>query len=142
MKQCIEPSKGMRGTLTIPGDKSISHRSIMFGSLAEGNTEIAGFLYGDDCLSTVGAFRSMGIEIEVSNEKIIVHGRGLHGLREPDNYIDVGNSGTTIRLISGILAGQPFNTILTGDASIRKASNGTGDKTIDSYGCKNYWSAE
>lgn len=136
MKQRIEPSKGLRGALTIPGDKSISHRSIMFGSLAEGDTEITGFLYGDDCLSTVGAFRSMGIEIEVTDEKIIVHGKGLHGLQEPDNYIDVGNSGTTIRLISGILAGQPFHTVLTGDGSIRKRPMGRVIKPLSAMGAK------
>lgn len=136
MKQRIEPSKGLRGTLTIPGDKSISHRSIMFGSLAEGDTEITGFLYGDDCLSTVGAFRSMGIEIDVTDEKITVHGKGLHGLQEPDNYIDVGNSGTTIRLISGILAGQTFNTVLTGDDSIRKRPMGRVIKPLSAMGAK------
>lgn len=136
MRQKIEPSKGLRGTMTIPGDKSISHRSIMFGSLAEGDTEITGFLYGDDCLSTVGAFRSMGIDIDVTDEKIIVHGKGLHGLQEPDNYIDVGNSGTTIRLISGILAGQPFNTVLTGDASIRKRPMGRVIKPLSQMGAK------
>ena len=136
MKQRIEPSKGLRGTVTIPGDKSISHRSIMFGSLAEGDTEITGFLYGDDCLSTVGAFRSMGIEIEVTDEKIVVHGKGLHGLQEPDNVIDVGNSGTTIRLISGILAGQDFNTVLTGDASIRKRPMGRVIKPLTAMGAK------
>ena len=136
MKQRIEPSKGLRGTVTIPGDKSISHRSIMFGSLAEGDTEITGFLYGDDCLSTVGAFRSMGIEIEVTDEKIVVHGKGLHGLQEPDNVIDVGNSGTTIRLISGILAGQNFNTVLTGDASIRKRPMGRVIKPLTAMGAR------
>lgn len=136
MKQQIIPSKGLRGTVTIPGDKSVSHRSIMFGSLAEGDTEITGFLYGDDCLSTVGAFRSMGIAIDVAEEKIVVHGKGLHGLQEPDNVIDVGNSGTTIRLISGILAGQEFNTVLTGDASIRKRPMGRVIKPLTAMGAK------
>jgi len=136
MKQQITPSKGLRGTMVIPGDKSISHRSIMLGSLAEGDTEITGFLYGDDCLSTVGAFRSMGIDIAVTDEKIIVHGKGLHGLQEADNYIDVGNSGTTIRLISGILAGQRFNTVLTGDASIRKRPMGRVIKPLAAMGAR------
>ncbi len=136
MKQKIEPSKGLRGMLTIPGDKSISHRSIMFGSLAEGDTEITGFLYGDDCLSTVNAFRSMGIEIDVSDEKIVVHGKGLHGLQETDDVIDVGNSGTTIRLISGILAGQQFNTVLNGDQSIRKRPMGRVIKPLSMMGAK------
>lgn len=136
MEQRIIPSKGLRGEITIPGDKSISHRSIMLGSLAEGETEITGFLYGDDCLSTVHAFRSMGIAIDITAEKITVHGKGLHGLQEPDNYIDVGNSGTTIRLISGILAGQNFNTILTGDASIRKRPMGRVIKPLTAMGAK------
>ena len=122
MKQQIIPSKGLRGTVTIPGDKSISHRSIMFGSLAEGDTEITGFLYGDDCLSTVGAFRSMGIAIDVAEEKIVVHGKGLHGLQEPDNVIDVGNSGTTIRL--------------PGDASFRKRPMGRVIKPLTAMGAK------
>lgn len=120
MKQYIQPSKGLRGTLRIPGDKSISHRAIMFGSLAEGDTEISGFLYGDDCLSTVRAFRDLGIMIDVTAETILVHGKGLYGLTAPKHIIDVGNSGTTIRLLSGILAGQTFHTVLTGDASICK----------------------
>lgn len=120
MKQYIQPSKGLRGTLRIPGDKSISHRAIMFGSLAEGDTEISRFLYGDDCLSTVRAFRDLGIMIDVTAETILVHGKGLYGLTAPKHIIDVGNSGTTIRLLSGILAGQTFHTVLTGDASICK----------------------
>lgn len=124
MRQQIVPSKGLRGTITIPGDKSISHRAVMLGSLAEGDTEITGFLYGDDCLNTVAAFRSMGIEIDVDDEKIIVHGKGLYGLSAPIQEINVGNSGTTIRLISGILAGQSFDTVLTGDASICKRPMG------------------
>ena len=136
MKQRIEPSRGLQGTLVIPGDKSISHRSIMFGTLAEGDTEITGFLYGDDCLSTVGAFRSMGIAIDVTDEKIVVHGKGLHGLSEPDDVIDVGNSGTTIRLISGILAGQNLNTVLTGAASIRKRPMGRVMKPLSMMGAK------
>lgn len=136
MDQIITPVQGLRGSLTIPGDKSISHRSIMFGSLAEGITEVTGFLYGDDCLSTVQAFRSLGIEIEVTNEIIRIHGRGLHGLSEPDNYIDVGNSGTTIRLLTGILAGQNFNTVLTGDASIRKRPMGRVIQPLHRMGAK------
>lgn len=136
MKQIITPSKGLRGTLTVPGDKSISHRSIMFGSLAEGDTVITGFLYGDDCLSTVAAFRNMGIAIDVTDEKIVVHGKGLYGLTEPENCIDVGNSGTTIRLISGLLAGQPFYTVLTGDDSIRKRPMGRVIKPLSLMGAQ------
>lgn len=108
----------LRGELSVPGDKSISHRSVMFGALAEGRTEITGFLQGADCLSTIGCFRQLGIDIENTPDRITVHGKGLNGLKRPDSTLDVGNSGTTIRLISGILAGQPFASRLTGDASI------------------------
>lgn len=110
----------LRGEVTIPGDKSISHRAVMFGSLAEGTTEVTNFLQGADCLSTIDAFRKMGIEIENTPEKILIHGRGLHGLAAPSSVLDMGNSGTTTRLISGILAGQSFESTLTGDASIQK----------------------
>lgn len=111
-------SKGLRGEIQIPGDKSISHRSVMFGALAKGTTEITHFLQGADCLSTIGCFREMGIEIENTNEKIIVHGKGLHGLSAPSKILNVGNSGTTTRLISGILSGQAFASTLSGDASL------------------------
>lgn len=114
----IHTSHGLHGEIEIPGDKSISHRSIMFGALAKGTTEITHFLQGADCLSTIGCFRAMGIEIENTPEKILVHGRGLHGLTAPAGTLDVGNSGTTTRLISGILSGQPFATTLSGDASL------------------------
>ena len=112
--------KHMRGEVTIPGDKSISHRAVMFGSLADGLTEVTNFLQGADCLSTIDAFRKMGIEIENTPEKILIHGRGLRGLTAPSSVLDMGNSGTTTRLISGILAGQSFESTLTGDASIQK----------------------
>lgn len=102
----ITRTTGLKGTLTVPGDKSISHRAIMFGSLSEGTTTIHGFLKGADCLSTIDCFRKMGISIEEKDETIYVHGKGLHGLSKPEETLDVGNSGTTTRLISGILAGQ------------------------------------
>ena len=109
---------GLKGEITIPGDKSISHRSVMFGSLAEGTTEIHGFLKGADCLSTISCFRQMGIRIEEKNGIIYVNGNGLHGLSAPSDTLDVGNSGTTTRLMSGILAGQKFTTCLSGDESL------------------------
>lgn len=109
---------GLRGEVNIPGDKSISHRCIMFGSIASGTTEISNFLQGADCLATINCFRKMGIEIENQAEKIIVHGKGLHGLTAPTEILDVGNSGTTTRLISGILVGQPFESKLSGDNSL------------------------
>lgn len=110
----------LAGEVTVPGDKSISHRAVMFGSLAEGTTEISNFLQGADCLSTIDCFRKMGIEIENTPHRILIHGKGLHGLSAPSDVLDTGNSGTTTRLISGILAAQPFETTLTGDASIQK----------------------
>ncbi len=116
----IRNTKGLRGEITVPGDKSISHRAVMFGSLAGGLTEVTNFLQGADCLSTIECFRRMGIEIENTPDKILIHGKGLHGLHAPSASLDAGNSGTTTRLISGILAAQPFETTLTGDASIQK----------------------
>jgi 3-phosphoshikimate 1-carboxyvinyltransferase len=103
----------------VPGDKSISHRSIMLGSLAEGTTEVSGFLEGDDALATLAAFRAMGVEIEGPNDgRVTIHGVGMHGLKEPSHELDMGNSGTSIRLLSGLLSGQSFNTVLTGDSSL------------------------
>ena len=113
-------SDALKGEITVPGDKSISHRSVMFGSIAQGTTEITGFLQGADCLSTIACFRKMGVEIENTENRVLVHGRGLHGLTAPQSVLDCGNSGTTTRLISGILAGQNFSCTLTGDASIQK----------------------
>ena len=115
----IKKQTGLRGTLTVPGDKSISHRAVMFGALAQGTTRITHFLEGADCLSTISCFRKMGIEIERNQDQILVHGKGLHGLQSPSGILDVGNSGTTTRLISGILAGQNFSSEIDGDASIR-----------------------
>ncbi len=109
-----------RGELSVPGDKSISHRGIMLGAIANGTTEITNFLQGADCLSTISCFQKLGIAIENKGSQALVHGRGLHGLAAPSQVLDVGNSGTTTRLISGILAGQPFPSTLDGDASIRR----------------------
>lgn len=120
MNQIITPKQNIHATITVPGDKSISHRSIMFGALAKGITEIEGFLMGQDCLSTISCFQKLGITIEQNNNKIFVHGKGLHGLTKPSEILDVGNSGTTLRLISGILSAQPFSCHLTGDSSIQK----------------------
>lgn len=109
---------GLKGKVTVPGDKSISHRSVMFGSIAQGTTEIHHFLNGADCLATIRCFRAMGIDIEEKDSTVTVHGKGLHGLSAPDHILDVGNSGTTTRLISGILTGQPFDSKLSGDESL------------------------
>ena len=115
----IKKLTNLHGELTVPGDKSISHRAVMFGSLAKGTTRITHFLEGADCLSTISCFRKMGIDIENNNGEILVHGKGLRGLSSPTDILDVGNSGTTTRLISGILAGQNFVSELTGDDSIQ-----------------------
>lgn len=108
------------GEITVPGDKSISHRAVMFNSLAKGTAHITGFLKGADCLSTIECFKALGVEIEMSEDMITVHGNGLHGLREPQKMLYTGNSGTTTRLLCGILSGQDFNSSLTGDKSIEK----------------------
>lgn len=108
------------GEITVPGDKSISHRSIMLASIASGSSKIKGFLYGADCISTMNCFKKMGIDIDLSNEFIVVHGKGMRGLKESADILDCGNSGTTTRLISGILAAQSFNSVLSGDASIQR----------------------
>ena len=112
--------KPLRGTLTVSGDKSISHRAVMLGSLATGTTEIDGFLPGEDCLSTIRCFRSMGVQIEQNGSSVKVFGRGLRELTAPAGILDCGNSGTTTRLLSGVLAAQHFNSVLSGDASIQR----------------------
>ncbi len=114
----IIPAKGLHGEVDIPGDKSISHRSIMFGSIASGTTEVTHFLEGADCLSTIDCFRKMGIVIEKKDSRILVRGKGLRGLSAPTETLNVGNSGTTTRLISGILSGQNFTSVLSGDDSL------------------------
>lgn len=114
----------LHGEITIPGDKSISHRAIMLGSLANGTTEITNFLQGADCLSTIACFRQMGVSIENTKDKITIKGNGMHGLKKPAQTLDVGNSGTTTRLMSGILAAQDFTCTLNGDASIQKRPMG------------------
>lgn len=114
----ITPARGLKGEVSIPGDKSISHRSIMLGAISLGTTEITHFLEGADCLSTIDCFRKMGVEIEKKPSSILVHGKGLRGLTAPTETLNVGNSGTTTRLISGILSGQDFATTLSGDESL------------------------
>ncbi|MFB7140893.1 3-phosphoshikimate 1-carboxyvinyltransferase [Gottfriedia sp. NPDC056225] len=108
------------GDVIIPGDKSISHRAIMFGSLAKGTTKITNFLLGEDCLSTIACFRKLGVQIEVTEDEVIVYGKGIEALKEPNAVLDVGNSGTTARLMMGILSGLPFHSVIIGDESIGK----------------------
>ncbi len=130
----MNKAKRLRGEVTIPGDKSISHRSVMFGSLAKGITEVDHFLTGADCLSTISCFKKMGIDITLDGEHVVINGKGLHGLSAPTETLDCGNSGTTTRLISGILSGQPFTTTLTGDASIQKRPMGRIIKPLSMMG--------
>ncbi len=115
----ITKIKGISGEISVPGDKSISHRGVMFGAISDGTTELTGFLDGADCRSTISCFRKMGIEITQVHDHVMIHGKGLHGLTAPTEVLDVGNSGTTTRLMSGILAGSNFSSIVNGDASIQ-----------------------
>jgi len=117
----VQPGGRLRGTVRVPGDKSISHRAVMLGSLAEGVTRVSGLLEGEDVLSTLGAFRAMGVKCEGPDHgKLVVHGVGLRGLRKPDRPLDMGNSGTAMRLMAGILSGQAFDSELVGDESLSK----------------------
>lgn len=116
----IEPKKSIEGVFEVSGDKSISHRAVMFGAISDGITHIDGFLMGDDCLSTIKCFRKLGINIEIDGKKVAVYGKGIHGLSKSDSVLDVGNSGTTLRLITGLLSAQNFSTEITGDSSIQK----------------------
>ena len=110
----------IKGRLRVPGDKSISHRAVMFGAISKGITNIKGFLTGADCISTISIFKKMGIDIEIQNTAVTVKGKGLYGLSNPGEILDCGNSGTTTRLVSGILSAQNFTSVLTGDKSIQK----------------------
>ncbi|MDH5325786.1 MAG: 3-phosphoshikimate 1-carboxyvinyltransferase [Gammaproteobacteria bacterium] len=115
----VEAGGALCGDVRVPGDKSISHRSIMLGSLANGVTQVSGFLEGEDSIATLEAFRAMGVKIERLNQgELRIHGVGLHGLQAPSQALDLGNSGTSMRLLSGLLSGQPFDTELTGDVSL------------------------
>jgi 3-phosphoshikimate 1-carboxyvinyltransferase len=117
----VQPGGRLSGRIRVPGDKSISHRSIMLGALAEGTTEVTGFLNGEDCMATLAAFRAMGVEIGGPDEgRVNIRGVGLHGLKAPAGPLDLGNSGTSMRLMAGLLAGQAFDTTLTGDDSLTR----------------------
>lgn len=118
----VQPGGKLTGRIRVPGDKSISHRSIMLGSLAEGITQVSGFLQGEDCLCTLQAFRNMGVHIEGPSEdgKVTIHGVGLHGLKAPSTDLDMGNSGTSMRLMSGLMSGQAFDVRMIGDSSLSK----------------------
>ncbi len=116
----VRGAKRLRGTVRVPGDKSISHRALLFNALADGTATVRGFLDGADCRTTLAALRAMGVRIDETGDALIVHGAGLRGLAEPADVVNCANSGTTTRLLLGILAGQPFFAALTGDASLRR----------------------
>ena len=130
----ITPGRPLRGTITVPGDKSITHRAIILTALAEGTGTIKGYCRGEDCLNTMRAMQSLGVKIDESVEELRVQGKGLWGLTEPGGIVDCGNSGTGIRLLTGLLAGQDFFTVLTGDASIRRRPMGRVVKPLREMG--------
>ena len=130
----LEKKGPLNGTITVPGDKSISHRAIMLGSLSEGDTIVHGFSSGADCHTTMKAFRSLGISIEEDGTDVRIHGKGLHGLTPSADTLDMGNSGTTTRLISGILAAQDFTSVLSGDASLNSRPMGRVMKPLSEMG--------
>ncbi len=130
----MQPAAHISGTIKVPGDKSISHRSMMFGALAEGRTTVRGFLQGEDCIATRRAFEAMGVTIDDQDDSIVINGVGLHGLSAAKNVIDVGNSGTGMRLLAGILAGQTFASTLIGDASLMSRPMGRIAKPLASMG--------
>lgn len=133
----VRPSKGLKGEITVPGDKSISHRAVMFGAISRGETRITGFLNGEDSLGTARAFQLMGIGIdEKSPTELIVRGKGIDGLSEPTDVLDLGNSGTSMRLLTGLLAGQPFFSVLTGDQYLRKRPMGRVTDPLTTMGAR------
>lgn len=126
----------LKGSFELIGDKSISHRAIMFSSISKGHNKISNFLMGEDCLSTIDCFRKMGVDIKIEGKDVIVKGNGLYGLKKPNDILDVGNSGTTIRLIMGILAGNKFDATIIGDNSIGKRPMKRVTDPLRSMGCK------
>ena len=130
----ITPGRPLKGTIAVPGDKSVTHRAIILTALAEGLSQVTGYCRGEDCLNTMRAFQSLGVRIEETPERLTVHGKGMWGLTEPFGPIDCGNSGTGIRLMAGLLAGQDFFTVLTGDESIRRRPMGRVVKPLRAMG--------
>src|SRR5512132_425640 len=120
MQKRISPAARVSGAIALPGDKSISHRYAMISAIAGGPSRIRNYSTGADCHSTLGCVRALGIEVEGSGTEFTIHGRGLDGLRAPSGDLDAGNSGSTIRMLSGILAGQPFRSRVIGDESLSR----------------------
>lgn len=133
-KQLLTNVSGLNGTIVVPGDKSISHRAVMFGAIAKGKTTVTGFLPGEDCLSTINCFRKMGVTIHQTGDYVEIESAGIDGLKEPKDILDVGNSGTTTRLMLGILATRPFHSVLIGDESIAKRPMGRVTKPLRQMG--------
>ncbi|HHW56075.1 MAG TPA: 3-phosphoshikimate 1-carboxyvinyltransferase [Clostridia bacterium] len=131
----VKKKRFLKGIISVPGDKSISHRAVMIGSIAEGITEIENFLLGEDCISTINCMKNLGVDIELKGTNVKVHGKGLY-LNKSEKILDVGNSGTTIRLLMGILAGQKFETMLTGDDSIKRRPMGRVITPLSMMGAK------
>ena len=123
MQQRISPASAITGAITLPGDKSISHRYAMISAIADGESRIHNYSTGADCHSTLGCVRALGIDVEVAGTEVRIKGKGLDGLRAPTGDLDAGNSGSTIRMLSGILAAQPFLTRIFGDGSLSMAAN-------------------
>jgi len=139
VKAVTAAAHGWQGTIDIPGDKSISHRSVMFAGLGNTPVHIKNFLHAADCLSTVGVMRALGVNVEFLNEKeLIVTGRGLHGLSEPLTVLDAGNSGTTLRLMMGLLSPQPFLSVFSGDASLTRRPMGRVLRPLSTMGARIY----
>ena len=130
----VTPGRPLRGTISVPGDKSVTHRAMILTALAEGQSIVSKYCQGDDCLNTMRAFRALGIQIDETPHELTVYGKGFWGLTEPNGLIDCGNSGTGIRLLSGLLAGQDFFTVLTGDESIRRRPMGRVVKPLREMG--------
>ena len=136
MDLIVNPGKALKGEILIPGDKSISHRSIMCAALAEGDSIIRGFLKGEDCMATLDAFSKMGVNIDQHNNEIVVHGVGIQGLKKPNSDIYLGNSGTSMRLMSGLLCGQSFPSTLKGDSSLSSRPMGRIVTPLTAMGAK------
>lgn len=135
----VTPSRIGDATVTVPGDKSISHRALMLGAIADGRTDVSGFLAGEDCLATLAAMRALGISIrQPGPTELTVEGAGRHGLRPPSTDLDLGNSGTAMRLMAGLLAGQPFDSVLTGDSSLNSRPMGRIIKPLSQMGAEIY----
>lgn len=137
MRFQVTPSRVRDASVTVPGDKSISHRALMLGSIADGRTEVSGFLAGEDCLATLAAMKALGVEIQqASATEMSINGVGIHGLRAATNDLDLGNSGTAMRLMAGLLAGQPFDSVLIGDESLSGRPMGRIIKPLSNMGAK------